>query len=457
MKHKKFLFCLLSGLITMGVSAKTAPKNHQETPEWFNDAKLGIFIHWGIYAVNGMGGESWPIFNKKISYEGYLKQANEFTAANYNPDEWAKLFKEAGARYAVLTTKHHDGFALWDTKQKTGEKYLSAAKMSPAKRDLIGPFVDALRKENLKVGLYFSHLDWSHPDYRAFAQPNPEKFNEFRDSADGKDHPDMWKNFLQFHRGQLKELCTLYHPDLLWFDGDWERNSEQWKMKELRELLKKWDPGVVLNSRMGGYGDYETPEQGIPVIPPKGHWELCMTINSTWSYKKGVKNYKSTSQLIRILTECTSMGGNLLLNVGPKPDGTIPQEQVDRLKEIGAWLKIYGEAIYETEKGIARIHYGAPSTLSKDRKTLYLFVFDQPINQLLLKGLNNKPKKISLLSTGETLKTDFVGGAAWAHVPPVIFITMPKNLNVGYGTVVKIELNEPISLYTGASSAIEQN
>jgi alpha-L-fucosidase len=228
-------------------------------------------------------------------------------------------------------------------------------------------------------------------------------------------------------------------------------------MKELRELLKKWDPGVVLNSRMGGYGDYETPEQGIPVIPPKGHWELCMTINSTWSYKKGVKNYKSTSQLIRILTECTSMGGNLLLNVGPKPDGTIPQEQVDRLKEIGAWLKIYGEAIYGTEKGIARIHYGAPSTLSKDRKTLYLFVFDQPINQLLLKGLNNKPKKISLLSTAETLKTDFVGGAAWAHVPPVIFITMPKNLNVGYGTVVKIELNEPISLYTGASSAIEQN
>ena len=182
-----------------------------------------------------------------------------------------------------------------------------------------------------------------------------------------------------------------------------------------------------------------------------------MTINSTWSYLKGEKNFKSTSQLIRILVECNSLGGNLLLNVGPKPDGTIIPQQVERLKQMGAWLKTYSEAIYDTTAGIARIHYGAPSTLSKDRKTLYLFVFDKPVNQLLLKGLKNKPKKISLLTDGKPLHVDYVGGADWAGVPPVLFITLPKDLDVGYGTVVKIELNEPISLYTGHSGAIEQN
>jgi alpha-L-fucosidase len=182
-----------------------------------------------------------------------------------------------------------------------------------------------------------------------------------------------------------------------------------------------------------------------------------MTINNTWSYSKQDQYYKTSSQLIRILAECVSMGGNLLLNVGPKPDGTIPEEQVKRLKDIGRWITRYGEAIYGTRAGIARIHYGAPSTLSKDRKTLYLFVFDKPVNQLLLKGLRNKPKKISLMSTGEELKAEPVGGASWMNIPPVLFITLPENLDVGFGTVVKIELNEPISLYTGSSGAIEQN
>jgi alpha-L-fucosidase len=450
MQLKKGILGILCGAMTLSAVA--------ETPEWFNNAKFGIFIHWGIYAVNGMGGESWPFFNKKISYDDYMAQTNDFTAANYDPQAWAKLFKEAGARYAVLTTKHHDGFALWDTQQKTDGKYLSAPKQTPAGRDLIGPFVDSMRDEGLRVGLYFSHLDWSNPDYRAFAAKNKKSFNEFRDSPDYKEHPQKWARFLKFHRAQLKELCTLYKPDLLWFDGDWERSSDRWKMEELRQKLKAWDPGVVLNSRMGGYGDYATPEQGIPVVPPPGGtWELCMTINSTWSYLKGETNFKSTAQLIRILVECNSMGGNLLLNVGPKPDGTIIPEQVERLQQMGAWLKKNGEAIYNTDAGIARIHYGAPSTLSKDRKTLYLFVFDQPVNQLLLKGLVNRPKKITLLSSGQELHADFVGGAAWAHVPPVLFITLPQNLEIGYGTVVKIELDEPIQLYTGHSKAIEQN
>ena len=455
-KAKKLLLAVCAVVAgTAGAADRPIAEDAGVAP-WFKDAKFGIFIHWGIYAVNGMGGESWPFFRGKIAYEDYMKQTNAFTAAKYDPKAWADLFKEAGARYAVLTTKHHDGVALWDTKQRSGGKYLSMPKQTPAGRDLIGPFVDALRADGLKVGLYFSHLDWSHPDYRAFPSASPEKFNRFRDSSDGKKHPERWERFLAFHRGQLKELCEGYKPDLLWFDGDWERNGAQWRFAELRKELKAWDPGVILNSRMGGYGDYPTPEQGIPVVSPGDAWELCMTIDSTWSYRPN-RSPKKTSQLIRVLSECVSMGGNLLLNVGPDAEGVVPPEQVAALKEIGAWLKKYGEAVYGTVPGPARIHYGAPSTLSKDRKTLYLFVFDKPVNQLVFKGLKSKIKKVSLLNDGRALKAEAVGGAAWSGVPPVYFLTVPDDVDVGYGFVVKMELEEPIELYVGKSGAIESN
>ena len=452
------LAALLSGALTL--YAAEAPEKGQ-VPEWFKDARFGIFIHWGIFAVDG-NGASWPIFNKQVSYEAYMAQGKKFTASHYDPLAWAKLFKQAGARYAVLTTKHHDGVALWDTRQKSGDKILSVVEQTPARRDLVEPFVQAMRQDGLKVGLYFSHLDWSNPDYRAFAAKNPDKFNPVRDSADGKDHPEMWARFLRFHRAQLKELCTRYKPDLLWFDGDWERSADQWDMAGLRRQLKSWDPGVLLNSRMGGYGDYETPEQGVPFSNLGTPWELCMTMGPGWGYRAALEKDTAAQipscDLIQILADCAAMGGNLLLNVSPRPDGTIPEWQQQQLMDIGDWLKQNGEAVYGTLAGIHRNHYAGSTTLSKNRKTLYLFVFSKPVNGLMIKGLKNNPARISVLGEpGLHLKERRVGGAPWNHVPPTRFIEVPDTLQIGHGRVVKIELDKPIELYQGKSGAISQN
>jgi alpha-L-fucosidase len=419
--------------------------------EWFKDAKFGVFIHWGIYGVDG-NGASWPIFRGTVSFEDYMKQADSFTAANYDPEAWAELFKEAGARYAVLTTKHHDGMALWDTQASD----LSVVKKTPAGRDLVKPFAEALRKNGLKVGFYFSWLDWSNPDYGSLGR--------MRSTDKGKREPtsmEQWSRFRAFNDRQLKELCGM-KPDLLWFDGDWGIDEKYWGMEEMRKKLKAWLPGVVLNARMGGFGDYDTPEQGVPFAQLDSPWELCMTMGPGWGYNASLEDNPQRQipgkYLIQLLGETVAMGGNLLLNVSPRPDGTLPDWQVGRLEEIGAWLKLNGEAVYGSRAGIHKNHYAGCSTLSKDRKTLYLFVFSKPVNGLMLKGLYNEPRKISVLGSPEIkISTRNVGGASWNKVPPTRFLNVPDELEIGLGRVLKVELSEPIDLYTGKSGKISQN
>lgn len=248
---------------------------------WFVDAKLGIFLHWGIYAVDGVA-ESWSFYGGDVPYDTYLAQLDGFTAADYDPDAWARLFARAGARYAVLTAKHHDGVALWDTAQSD----LSVVKRSPAARDLLVDYAPALRRHGLRTGLYFSHLDWSHPDYPSLRHLDETRpwmtDNPYSMPPEGQEDPARWERFLSFHRAQLRELVTGYDPDLLWFDGHWERTERQWRMKELREALLRLKPDLILNARMYGYGDYATPEQGVPIAPPQGPWELCYTLNNSW-------------------------------------------------------------------------------------------------------------------------------------------------------------------------------
>ena len=435
-------------MVSITISAQS--QNHTDI-EWFKDAKFGIFIHWGIFSVNG-DGASWPVFNKKVSKEDYMKQAEKFTAEKYNPKEWAKLFKEAGARYAVLTTKHHDGMALWNTKANK----LNVVNKTPAARDLLTPYCDAIKSEGIKLGLYFSWLDWSNDDYGALG-----KMFKTDESKNEPTSVKKWDNFLKSNDTQLKELSA-FKPDLFWFDGDWGMPDHYWKMDEMRVKLKNWNPGIVLNERIGVYGDYETAEQGVPFEKREKPWELCMTMSPGWGYSERIQSKPEThiksNQLIQILSETVCMGGNLLLNVSPKPDGTIPEWQIKNLKEIGQWLNENGEAIYETRAGIHKNHYGAPSTLSKDGKTLYLFVFSKPVNELMIKGLQNKAKSITVLGEDHTqLKIKNVGGAPWKKVPPTRFIKVPNNIELGYGRVIKIEFNEEIELYTGKSGVIEQN
>ncbi len=413
--------------------------------EWFEDAKLGIFIHWGIYAVNGTS-ESWAFFNKEVTYDEYMSQAEGFTASKYDPAAWAKLFKEAGAKYSVLTSKHHDGVALWDTKFSD----LNVVKKTPAARDLLTPYVEALRAEDLKVGLYFSHLDWSHPDYASIVPPGMEEVaerNPFSYPAKGEEDPEAWDRFLQFHRGQITEIMDLFNPDLYWFDGDWEHPAEQWKMKELREYILEAHPDAILNSRMAGYGDYATPEQGVPINPPDGPWELCMTINDNWGFRFIDTNFKSSRQVIQIFAECIGTGGNLLLDIGPREDGTIPEEEVKILKDLGAWIGRHEEAVYPTRRGLPFGHFYGPTTLNKTNDVIYLYILDQPKEYVTLKGVRNDIKKVRVVGSDQELNFKRFGGAAWQKIPGILYINVPKEINDTYITVLAVELEGELDLY----------
>lgn len=422
----------------------------EERLEWFKDAKLGIFIHWGFYGVNGIG-ESWSMYHKKITYDDYMAQGNEFTAKNYDPEAWAKLFKKVGARYAVLTTKHHDGVALWDTKYSK----LNVKDKTPTKRDLVGPFVDALRKEDLKVGLYYSLIDWSHPDYDVvFPRPDTQKNYPQKH----QDQLSPWQRFIKFNDNQLRELSTNFNPDLWWFDGDWEKSSEQWRAESLKDSLLAWNPKVVVNSRLKTHGDYSTPEQGVPVVRPEGAWEFCMTMNDNWGYFPSDTNYKPISQIIRTFVEVIASGGNLLLNIGPKPDGTIAEEQVERLEALGEWIKKYESAVFNSKAGLPYGHFYGPTLLSKDDTKIYLALFDTPKHYISLKGIQNKVKSIKVLGSNQELNFVRNGGAAWNNIPGILRIDVPleKSLDENV-TVIEVELEDALKLYRGHGNAVELN
>lgn len=422
---------------------------------WFSEAKLGIFLHWGIYAVKGIP-ESWSFFSGGVDYDDYLAQFDGFTAANYDPAAWADLFARAGAKYAVLTTKHHDGVALWDTQLND----LSVVQRSPAGRDLIQPYCEALREQGLKVGFYFSHLDWSHPDYcpTPVGQRTRESTaNCYAQWPAGPDTPE-WQRFLAFQRGQLEELCTEFgQVDLLWFDGDWTPPRDWWGFDQLKPQLEAWQPGVIVNARIGGHGDYQTPEQGIPIQRPSGPWEFCVTVNNSWGYQVQDHNHKSVRQIVRMFCECIGMGGNLLLAVGPKEDGTILPEQVARLEGLGDWIRKHEEAVYPAVAGLPHGHHYGPSTLSKDGRTLYAMFFDQPVDEIAIKGIRNNIKRVTVLGRGDELPHRKIGGASWANIPGVLWVKVPTEVLDPNCTVLKIELEGELDLYTGAGKAIEAN
>ena len=438
---QKILILLTGIFISATLSAQ--PTEKEKRLQWFEDAKLGIFIHWGIYSVNGID-ESWSFYNDYISYNDYMKQLSGFTASKYDPEKWAELIAGSGAKYTVLTTKHHDGVALWDT--DCGE--LSVVNKTPAGKDLVAPFVKAFRKNDLKVGLYYSLLDWSHPDY-----PNKTR-EEKRYTEDSV----RWSRFVDFNFCQLEELSKSFKPDLFWFDGDWEQPAEKWKAKELREDLREWNKNVILNSRIQGYGDYATPEQGLPVTRPDSrYWELCMTMNDSWGYQHNDHNYKTPNQVIRILVDCVNKGGNLLLDIGPKADGTIPEEQVNILNELGRWTNKHGEAIYGSRAGIPYEHYYGPTALNKEGNILYLFVPHAPNGPLMLKGIKNKINRIWVVGNGTKLNWDVKMKQYWSSVPGIVYIDVPEKVLDSQVTVIAVLLDGKIDLYREQGQVIENN
>ena len=404
--------------------------------QWFADARLGIFIHAGIYSVDGID-ESWSFHNKKISYPDYMKQLTGFTLKNYNPAAWADLIQESGARYSVITTKHHDGVAMYDTKMNN----LSIVKTTPAKKDMIQPFFEELRKRNIKCGAYYSLIDWSYPDYPGFLKDSSRYIV-------GNDY-DRWNRFRNFFQGQIKEICQKFNPDLWWFDGDWEHSAEEWESQKVRTIILANNPNSIINGRLQGYGDYETPEQNFPVSRPAFNWwELCMTTNDNWGYHHD-NNWKTPYEVISIFADAISNGGNLLLDIGPKEDGTIPDEQVNVLKELGAWNKRNGEAVFNTIGGLPQGHFYGPSTLSKDSATIYLFLHGSSGGNLMIKGLSNNIKEISVLGSNAKLTSKIVGKISWSPVPGLVYINVPQQALDKYVTVVKIKLDGPVKLYRG--------
>jgi len=298
---------------------------------WFNEARYGLFIHWGAYSVGAR--DEWFRNRERIPQDEYVRlYAENFCAENYDPAAWAALAKEAGMGYVVLTTRHHDGFALWPTKQ--GEFH--AGNLGP-KRDLVGPFVEAVRAAGLKVGLYYSPADWSHPDY-----PGPF----FRDWPSEKDwaSPEARERFIAYYRAQLVELMSNYGKiDYLWFDGCIPDDLQR---QDVNEELLRLQPHLLINERNGPPSHVKVSEQAIKAPKDKNAlWEACMTLNDNWGWHAGDSRWKSAGEIVRMLCETAKDGGNLLLNVGPRPDGTIPAESVAMLREAGDWLRRNREAI----------------------------------------------------------------------------------------------------------------
>lgn len=441
-----FLLILFSNILVAQVNPKVEQNLQTDKMEWFDDAKLGIFIHWGIYSVNGIG-ESWSFYNGYISHEDYLKQKDGFNAKNYDPEYWASLIKESGAKYTVITSKHHDGFALWNSKY--GD--FNSKKHSAAKEDLLTPFVEAVKKQNLKLGLYYSLPDWTYEDYTHHTR----EVRRYEIQNDVK----RWDSFVNYYQSQLKELKEDYQPDLWWFDGDWEHNAEEWRAEETYNLLHKNSPKVIINSRLANYGDYDTPEIGLPVLAPKSEsWELCMTMNDSWGFQHNDKNYKSPQQIIDIFVDCISKGGNLLLDIGPKSDGSIADEQINILKELGEWNKKHKDAIFGSLQGIPYDHFQGPSTLSKDSSILYLFVRDIPKDgKILLKGIANPINRIFIVGNGTILQSENFCKVYWNKYPGLTYITIPENTLDKYYTVVAIVLDGKIDLYREYNDKIESN
>ncbi|MEV4042183.1 alpha-L-fucosidase [Streptomyces sp. NPDC049744] len=414
---------------------------------WFNDAKLGIFVHYGIYSVEGVP-ESWSLFDGVMPHGQYMRQLDRFTASAFDAAAWARLFARAGAGYAVLTARHHDGVALWDTQLSD----LNVVRRSPAGRDLVAEYASAMRDSGLRVGLYYSHSHWNHPDYASVRHPRPPHpelvASPYVSPSPGAEDPRAWNRYLDYRDGQVRELLTRFSPDLLWFDGEWERSADQWRMAELAQVIRDLAPETVCNSRLLGHGDYATPEQGLPISAPEGDWELCLTVNDSWGYRPHDVNHKTVGQLVRYFAQTIGMGGNLLLGVGPRADGTVPPEQARRLEGLGDWIRRHSEAVHASVAGLPPGHHYGPSTLAPDRRTLYLICFDPPSETVCVRGLRNAVRRVTVLGAGTELAHRRTGGLH--DVPGDLWIDAPAPSDLApHGSVLALELDGEMELYTG--------
>ncbi len=368
--------------------------------EWFHQARFGMFIHWGLYALLGRG--EWVMFQERLKAAAYAKLANRFQPRRFDPDAWAGLAADAGMKYLVLTARHHDGFCLFDSQVSDFTSVKTAAR-----KDFVAAYVAACRRAGLKVGLYYSLLDWRFPGY---FEPQRE--------------PASAAALVQQTHDQVRELMSNYgHIDVLWYDGDWINHGQAgiddkaafWRAVELNAMVRRLQPHILINNRSGTQEDLDTPEQQVTASAAGRGWESCMTMGffSGWGYTRHNPMWKSAPQLLHALVSAAAGEGNFLLNVGPKPDGSIRREEVVRLKAMGAWLRQNGEAIYGSQR--CDLHGGSGGqttptnswnmlgTWTRKGKTGYLCIDRWPGREAVIPLVETKALAARLLATGQPL------------------------------------------------------
>ncbi len=404
---------LCAAVLVPSLGAQTAetPAQKEARMKWWTEARFGMFIHWGLYAAPAR--HEWVKNHERMTNEQYQKYFDIFNPDLYNPREWARAAKNAGMKYIVVTSKHHEGFCLWDSKY-TDYK----APNTPAGRDLLKPLVEAARAEGLKIGFYYSLLDWHHPDY-TIDRCHPMRDNkEFREKEKNR---DMAK-YREYLYNQVRELMTEFGTiDTLFMDfsfpGPDGKGRKDWDSERLIKMIRELQPGIIVDDRLdlldvpGGW-DYRTPEQEMPTEWVKGAdgkpvpWETCQTFSGSWGYYRDETSWKSVDQLIGMLIETVSKGGNLLLNVGPTARGTFDQRALDRLSGMGEWMKVNGRSIYGCTQAPAE--FKAPTdcllTYNPATRRLYVHVLRWPIDVLRLDGFAGKIKYAQLLNDASEIR-----------------------------------------------------
>ncbi len=433
---------LLCGLVAafflghLPAQAKVPPvqpsATHDARLDWWRKARFGMFIHWGLYAVpagkwgTSTGHAEWIMNTAQIPVPEYEKFLGQFNPVEFDADDWVRKAKAAGMGYIVITSKHHDGFALFDSKVSDYD-----VMRTPFKRDIMKELAEACRKQGIRICWYHSIMDWHHPDYlprRGWERKGPKKR-----SAQGAD----FERYVRYLRGEVQELLTNYGDiGILWFDGEWEGTWDHEHGQKLYDLCRRLQPNVIVNDRVDkgrrghtgviadGYaGDYGTPEQNIPAEVARGiDWETCMTMNRHWGYNAADKDWKSSVDLIRKLVDIASKGGNFLLNVGPMANGKFPPEADERLAEIGSWMKDHGAAVRGTTASpFGKLPWGRCTQAQHDGRTyLYLAVFDWPDDgRLVVPGLGSEPAAVSFLGARGQLRFEKAGTDLVIQVPKV--------------------------------------
>lgn len=408
--------------------------------KWWAEAKFGLFIHWGLYAIPaGKWGDKnhygeWIRHEAQIPLEEYEKLLQKFNPTEFNAEEWVKLAKKAGMKYIVITSKHHDGFCLFNS------KYTDWDVMStPFKRDILKELSEACKKEDITLCFYYSIMDWHHPDY--LPRRDWEKDIRPENGAD-------FNRYIEYMKNQVKELIQNYGPlGVLWFDGQWEKTWTFEKGYDLYNYVRSLQPNIIVNNRVHSnnkekedtkifpLGDFATPEQTIPDKDiPKGYWETCMTMNKHWGYNEADKMYKPTKVLIQMLIDIASKGGNFLLNVGPMANGKFPPEAITRLNEIGEWMSINGDSIYGTLRSpFEKPTWGRFTVKYLPEKTiLYVHIFKFDPETKIVVPVNSKPNKAYLLKDKSIKVTTKIKDKN-------LHVTLPKITPDPYATVIALE------------------